>query len=74
MLQKIQISIELFDAITGECILENPEDCTYKGFPCKTINTMNFNKVCNTGIINLIYQKTLNKNMGIKESRNVYIA
>ena len=45
----------------------------YLCFFCKTINTVNFNKVFNKGMVNLIYQKIMNENMGIKESRNVYI-
>ena len=72
--KKSKFSIELFDAITGECILENREHFTYKCFRCKTINTINFRKVCNKGMMNLIYQKIMNKSIGIKELRNVYIA
>ena len=71
--KKFKFSIELFDAITGECILENQEVFTDKYFCCKTVNTIDFNKVCNRGIINFIYQKIRNKNMGMKEPRNVYI-
>ena len=73
MQQKIKFSIELFATITGECILDNREDFTYKCFHCKTINTINFNKVCKKGMMNLICQKIMNKNVGIKKSRNVYI-
>ena len=71
--KKFKFSIELFNAIAGECILENREEFTYKCFCCKTINTINFNKVCKKGMMNLIYLKIMNKKMGIKKSRNVYI-
>ena len=71
--EKVKSSIEPFEAITVECILENQEDFTYKCFHCKTVNTINFNKACNKGMMNFIYQEIINKNMGIKESRNVYI-
>ena len=39
-------------------------------FVAKTVNTIDFNKACDRGIMNLVYQKIMNKNMGIKESRN----
>ena len=65
--KNFKFSIQLFDAITGEYILENREDFACKCFRCKTINTINFNKVCNKGIMNLIYQKIVYKNMGINE-------
>ena len=72
--EKFKFSIKLFGTITGECILENRKDFTYKCFCCKTINTINFNKVCDKAMMNLIYQKIMSKNMGIKESRNVHVA
>ena len=72
--KKFKFSIELFDTITSECILENRKDFTNKCFCGKTINTINFNKVGDKGMMNLIYQKIMNKNMGIKESRNVHVA
>ena len=72
--KKFKFSIELFDTITGECILENRKDFTNKCFCGKAINTINFNKVGDKGMMNLIYQKIMNKNMGIKESRNVHVA
>ena len=53
--KKFKFSIELFDAITGEFIRKNQEDFTY---------VYDFTKVCNKGIMNLFYQKIINKNMG----------
>ena len=70
--KKSNFSIELFDAITSQCILENQEEFTYKCFHCKTVNTIDFNKVFNKGIMNLVYQKIMNKNMGIKASMYIY--
>ena len=70
---KFKFSIELFGAITGEFILENREDFTYKCFCCRTINTISSKKICDRGMMNVIYKKIMNKNMGIKESRNVYV-
>ena len=70
--KKSNFSIELFDTITSQCILENQEEFTYKCFHCKTVNTIDFSKVFNKGIMNLVYQKIMNKNMGIKESMYIY--
>ena len=72
MLQKFEFSIELFDTITGKWILENRKEFTYKCFSCKTINTINFNEACNKGMMNFIYQKIMNKNMRIKQSKCLY--
>ena len=47
--KKFKFSIEHFDSTTGKCILENREELTYKCFRCKTIDTVDFNKVCNKG-------------------------
>ena len=70
--KKFEFSIELFDTIIGKCILENREEFTYKCFSCKTINTINFNEVCNKGMMNFVYQKIMNKNMRIKQSKCLY--
>ena len=70
--KKSNFTIELFDAITSQYILENQEEFTYKCFHCKKVNTIDFNKVFNKGIMNLVYQKIMNKNMEIKESVYIY--
>ena len=62
-------AIEEFDSITGDCMLENQGKLNYICVCCKTKHTVDFTKVCNRGIMNLFYQKTMSKMMGIKESR-----
>ena len=69
--KKFKFSIELFDAITGECILN--QEFTPKSFRCKTVNTIYFKKINSRGIMSLVCQKIMNKNMKIKELQNVYI-
>ena len=68
-----KFAVEVFDPITGECMLENQEKFNYISVCCKTKNTVDFAKVCNRRIMNLFFQKTMNKMMGIKESRQVNI-
>ena len=63
----------VFDPITGECLLENKEKLNYVGSRCKTKNIIDFTKVCNRGIMNLFYQKSMNKKMGVEQSIYVYI-
>ena len=69
--KKFIFSIELFDAITGECILN--QEFTPKSFRCKTVNTIYLKKINSRGIMSLVCQKIMNKNMKIKELQNVYI-
>ena len=69
--KKFKFSIELFDAIMGECILN--QEFTPKSFRCKTVNTIYFKKINSRGIMSLVCQKIMNKNMKIKELQNVYI-
>ena len=47
--KKFKFSIELFDAITGECILN--QEFTHKSFRCKTVNSIYFKKIRSRGII-----------------------
>ena len=42
--KELKFSIERFDAIAGECILENREEITYECFHCKTINIIDLTK------------------------------
>ena len=69
--KKFKFSIELFDAIAGEFILN--QEFTPKSFRCKTVNTIYFKKINSRGIMSLVCQKIMNKNMKIKELQNVYI-
>ena len=50
--KKFRFSIELFDAIKGDGILEKQEEFACKCFRCETVNTIDFNEVCNKGIMN----------------------
>ena len=56
-----KFSIEVFDP-TGEYLLENQENFNYMCVRCKTKKTANF-----------FIKKTMNKMMGIKELRQVYL-
>ena len=61
-----KFAIEVFDPITGECMLENQKEFNDIFVRFKKKSTVDLTKVCNRGMMNPFYQETMNKMMEIK--------
>ena len=67
--EQFKSPIEAIDPITGDCILDNQKKYRYKCSRCQTLNTVDFKNVCNRGLMNLVYQLYMNRNMGYKDEK-----